>query len=82
MVFALLPDGEQPDGRFGLRESLLFGGKHRLPLLSILSRNLSPRKLSESVHSRAVAEPRLGLEGLGLTLGSQYISLGLELARA
>jgi hypothetical protein len=31
---------------------------------------------------RAVAEPRLGLEGPGLTLGSQYISLKLELARA
>ncbi len=32
--------------------------------------------------SRAVAEPRLGLEGPGLTLGSQYISLKLELSRA
>ncbi len=30
---------------------------------------------------RAVAEPRLGLEGPDLTLGSQYISLKLELAR-
>jgi hypothetical protein len=30
---------------------------------------------------RAVAEPRLGLEGPGLTLGSQYINLKLELAQ-
>ncbi len=36
----------------------------------------------KSVSARAVAEPRLGLEGPGLTLGSQYISLKLELARA
>jgi hypothetical protein len=31
---------------------------------------------------RAVAEPRLGLEGPGLTLGSQYIDQKLELIRA
>jgi hypothetical protein len=33
-------------------------------------------------HIRAVAEPRLELEGPGLTLGPQYIDLKLELVQA